>query len=117
MLSHARGSSKQNSSDPVDPLQDLGFRRKDVALSVIGSYAQLQSFLQEMEKLEVVEASDLNLNVASDSGADDGPSPTSRESLSRCASVFTTVCLPISSVKLRRLHQLNKLPIDAGGAA
>ena len=70
--SRPRGSSKQNSSDPVDQLQDLGYRRTAVALNVVGSYAQLQSFLQEMEKLEVVvEASDLNLDVASDSGADD----------------------------------------------
>ena len=70
--SRSRGSSKQNSSDPVDPLQDLGYRRTAVALNVVGSYAQLQSFLQEMEKLAVVvEASDLNLEVASDSGADD----------------------------------------------
>ena len=70
--SRPRGSSKQNSADPVDPLQDLGYRRTAVALNVIGSYTQLQSFLQEMEKLEVVvEASDLNLEAASDSGADD----------------------------------------------
>ena len=67
--SRPRGSSKQNSSDPVDPLQDLGYRRTAVALNVVGSYAQLQSFLQEMEKLEVVvEASDLKLEAASDSG-------------------------------------------------
>ena len=74
--SRPRGSSKQNSSDPVNPLQDLGYRRTAVALNVIGSYAQLQHFLQEMEKLEVVvEASDLNLEAASDSGADDETIP------------------------------------------
>ena len=74
--SRQRGSSKQNSSDPVNPLRDLGYRRTAVALNVIGSYAQLQHFLQEMEKLEVVvEASDLNLEAASDSGADDETIP------------------------------------------
>ena len=70
--SRQRGSSKQNSSDPVNPLQDLGYRRTAVALNVIGSYTQLQYFLQEMEKLEVVvEASDLNLVAASESGTND----------------------------------------------
>ena len=70
--SRPRGSSKQNSSDPVNPLQDLGYRRTAVALNVIGSYTQLQYFLQEMEKLEVVvEASDLNLVAASESGTND----------------------------------------------
>ena len=70
--SRQRGSSKQNSSDPVNPLQDLGYRRTAVALNVIGSYTQLQHFLQEMEKLEVVvEASDLNLEAVSESGAND----------------------------------------------
>ena len=64
-----RGSSDQTSSDPVDPLQDLGYRRTAVALSVLGFYDQLHSFLKEMEKLEVlVEASDLKLEAASDSG-------------------------------------------------
>ena len=43
-----------------------------MALNVVVSYARLQSFLQEMEKLEVVvEASDLNLEAASESGVDD----------------------------------------------
>ena len=70
--SRQRGSSKQTSSDPVNPLQDLGYRRTAVALNVIGSYTQLQHFLQEMEKLEVVvEASDLNLEALSESGAND----------------------------------------------
>ena len=70
--SRQRGSSKQTSSDPVNPLQDLGYRRTAVALNVIGSYTQLQYFLQEMEKLEVVvEASDLNLVAASESGTND----------------------------------------------
>ena len=70
--SRSRGSSEQSSSNPADPLEDLGYRRTAVALNVVGSYAQLQYFLQEMEKLEVVvEASDLNLEAASDSGADD----------------------------------------------
>ena len=70
--SRQRGSSKQTSSDPVNPLQDLGYRRTAVALNVIGSYTQLQYFLQEMEKLEVVvEASDLNLVAASESGMND----------------------------------------------
>jgi len=70
--SRSRGSSEQNSFNPADPLENLGYRRTAVALNVVGSYAQLQYFLQEMEKLEVVvEASDLNLEAASDSGADD----------------------------------------------
>ena len=65
-------SSDQPSSDSVDALKDLGYRRTSVVLSVLGSYNQLQTFLQEMEKLEVlVEASDLSLEVASDSNADD----------------------------------------------
>ena len=69
--SRSRGSSKQNSSNPADPLQDLGYRRTAVALNVVGSFAQLQSFLQEMEMLEVVvEASDLNLEAAAESGVD-----------------------------------------------
>ena len=43
-----------------------------MGLNVVGSYNQLHYFLQEMEKLEVVvEASDLNLEAASDSGVDD----------------------------------------------
>ena len=66
------GSSAPKSSSSTDPLQDLGYRRTSVALNVVGSYNQLHSFLQEMEKLEVVvEASDLNLEAASDSGVDD----------------------------------------------
>ena len=70
--SRPRGSSEQSSSNSADPVEDLGYRRTAVALNVVGSYAQLQYFLQEMEKLEVVvEASDLNLEAASDSGADD----------------------------------------------
>ena len=70
--SRSRGSSKQNDSDPDDPLQDLGYRRTAMALKVVGFYPQLQQFLQEMEKLEVVvEASDLNLEAVPDSGADD----------------------------------------------
>ena len=68
----ARGSSKQNASIPADPLQDLGYRRTAVALNVVGSYVQLQDFLQEMEKLEVVvEANDLSLEAAPDSAAAD----------------------------------------------
>ena len=68
----ARGSSKQNASSTEDPLQDLGYRRIAVALNVVGSYVQLQDFLQEMEKLEVVvEASDLTLEAVSDSAAAD----------------------------------------------
>ena len=64
-----RGSSDQTSSGPVDPLQDLGYRRTAVALNVLGFYDQLHSFLREMEALEVVvEASDLKLQAASDSG-------------------------------------------------
>ena len=64
-----RGSSDQTSSDSLDPLQDLGYRRTAVALNVLGFYDQLHSFLKEMEKLEVlVEASDLKLEAASDSG-------------------------------------------------
>ena len=66
------GSSAPKSSSSTDPLQDLGYRRTSVALNVVGSYNQLHYFLQEMEKLEVVvEASDLNLEAASDSGVDD----------------------------------------------
>ena len=63
-----RGSSGQTSSEPLDPLQDLGYRRVVVALNVVGFYDQLHSFLKEMEKLEVVvEASDLRLEAASGS--------------------------------------------------
>ena len=70
--SRPRGTSEQNSSNPADPLQDLGYRRTAVALNVVGSYAQLHYFLQEMEKLEVlVESSDLTLEVSSESGVDD----------------------------------------------
>ena len=68
----SRGSSEQKSSSTEDPLQDLGYRRTAVALNVVGSYAQLHYFLQEMEKLEVlVESSDLTLEVSSESGVDD----------------------------------------------
>ena len=70
--SRSRGSSTQNVPSPADPLQELGYRRTAAALRVVGSFAQLQYFLQEMEKLEVVvEASDLNLEPAPDSAADD----------------------------------------------
>ena len=64
-----RGSSDQTPSDSLDPLQHLGYRRTAVALSVLGFYDQLHSFLKEMEKLEVlVEANDLKLEAVSDSG-------------------------------------------------
>ena len=67
-----RGSSDQSPLKSVDPLEDLGYRRTAVALTVFGSYKQLHYFLKEMEKLEVVvEASDLTLEAASDSGVDD----------------------------------------------
>ena len=68
----SRGSSEQKSSSTEDPLQDFGYRRTAVALNVVGAYVQLQDFLQEMEKLEVVvEASDLSLEAAPDSAAAD----------------------------------------------
>ena len=69
--SRPRDSSNQTASDSADPLRDLGYRLTSVALNVAGSYNQLQYFLQEMEKLEVVvEASDLTLKSASDSAVD-----------------------------------------------
>ena len=67
-----RGSSGQTSSEPLDPLQNLGYRRVAVALNVVGFYDQLHSFLKEMEKLEVVvEASDLKLEAESDSAEEE----------------------------------------------
>jgi len=67
------GSSDQASSDPVDPLQDLGYRRTALALNVIGYYNQLHYFLKGMEKLEVVvEASDLKLEAVSEPEAESG---------------------------------------------
>jgi len=69
--SRRRDSSNQTASDAANPLRDLGYRLTSVALNVAGSYNQLQYFLQEMEKLEVVvEASDLTLKSASDSAVD-----------------------------------------------
>jgi len=65
--SRSSGSSDQTPSEAVDPLQELGYRLTSVALNVAGSYNQLQYFLQEMEKLEVVvQASDLSLEAATD---------------------------------------------------
>jgi len=65
-------SSGPKSSNSNDALKELGYRRTSVALNVVGSFNQLHYFLREMEKLEVVvEASDLNLEAASDSGVDD----------------------------------------------
>ena len=62
-------SSDQRSSGPMDPLQDLGYRKTSVALDVVGTYDQLHFFLKEMENLEVlVEASDLRLESGSDPG-------------------------------------------------
>ena len=79
--SRPRDSSNQPASDSADPLRDLGYRLTSVALNVAGSYNQLQSFLQEMEKLEVVvEASDLTLKAASDSAVD-GEAASNNQSL------------------------------------
>ena len=79
--SRSSGSSNQTSPEAVDPLQELGYRLTSVALNVAGSYNQLQSFLQEMEKLEVVvEASDLTLKAASDSAVD-GEAASNNQSL------------------------------------
>ena len=65
-------SSGPKPSNSNDALKELGYRRTSVALNVVGSFNQLHYFLREMEKLEVVvEASDLNLEAASDSGVDD----------------------------------------------
>jgi len=79
--SRPRNSSNQTTNDSADPLQDLGYRLTSVALNVAGSYNQLQSFLREIEKLEVVvEASDLSLKAASDSPVD-GEVATNNQSL------------------------------------
>ncbi len=67
------GSSDQKSSVRVDPLEDHGYQRTAVVLSVVGFYDQLHYFLKEMEKAEVVvDASDLKLEAESESDEESG---------------------------------------------
>ncbi|WP_413441862.1 hypothetical protein [Synechococcus sp. MIT S1220] len=58
-------TSKKDASDetaPTDPLLGLGYRKTSLLLRVQGAFADLQDFLQRMERLQLlVESSDLEL--------------------------------------------------------
>ena len=60
-----RQNANQKTESPQDPLQSLGYSKSSVALEVSGSFARLQTFLQDMEALELlVASSDLSLKVS-----------------------------------------------------
>ena len=59
---------EESSQIPLDPLVAMGYRKTVIALQVDGHYADLQQFLQQMERLELlVESSDLSLKSLKES--------------------------------------------------
>ena len=71
-----RSKAKQESENPQDPLQALGYGKSSVALEVSGSYGGVQTFLQRMEALELlVESSELELQAVVDQDEEDSVQP------------------------------------------
>ena len=59
---NAKKKGAKEDAPPTDPLLGLGYRRTSLLLRVQGSFADLQEFLQRMERLQIlVESSDLEL--------------------------------------------------------
>ena len=75
-----RSKSKQKVEPPQDPLQALGYRKSSVALEVSGPFWGLQTFLQQMEALEMwVESSELALKAVTESNGEVQPSAVSTQ--------------------------------------
>ena len=73
-----RSNGKQKAEQPQDPLQALGYRKSSVALEVSGPFWGLQTFLQQMEALEMwVESSELALKAVTESNGEVQPSAVS----------------------------------------
>ena len=71
-----RSKAKQESENPQDPLQALGYRKSSVALGVSGPFEGVQTFLQRVEALELlVESSQLELKAVVDQDEDDLAQP------------------------------------------
>ena len=67
-----RSKAKQESENPQDPLQALGYRKSSVALGVSGPFEGVQTFLQRVEALELlVESSELELQAVVDQDDND----------------------------------------------
>jgi type IV pilus assembly protein PilO len=75
-----RSKAKQKAETQQDPLQALGYRKSSVALEVSGPFWGLQTFLQQMEALEMwVESSELALKAVTESNGEVQPSAVSTQ--------------------------------------
>ena len=71
-----RSKAKQESENPQDPLQALGYQKSSVALEVSGPFWGVQTFLQRVEALELlVESSELELEAVVDQDEADFAQP------------------------------------------
>ena len=78
--SNNRSNGPQKAEQPKDSLQELGYRKSSVALEVSGPFWGLQTFLQQMEALEMwVESSELALKAVTESNGEVQPSAVSTQ--------------------------------------
>ena len=95
-----RSKAKQESENPQDPLQALGYRKSSVALGVSGPFEGVQTFLQRVEALELlVESSELELMAVVDPDEAD---------LAQPAAIRTQLTLKLSFYNLVPMVPLSK---------
>ena len=95
-----RSKAKQESENPQDPLQALGYRKSSVALGVSGPFEGVQTFLQRVEALELlVESSELELMAVVDPDEAD---------LAQPAAIRTQLTLKLSFYDLVSMVPLSK---------
>ena len=95
-----RSKAKQESENPQDPLQALGYRKSSVALGVSGPFEGVQTFLQRVEALELlVESSELELMAVVDPDEAD---------LAQPAAIRTQLTLKLSFYDLVPMVPLSK---------
>ena len=95
-----RSKAKQESENPQDPLQALGYRKSSVALGVSGPFEGVQTFLQRVEALELlVESSELELMAVVDPDEAD---------LAHPAAIRTQLTLKLSFYDLVPMVPLSK---------